>query len=134
MALTPTPVCVQVPKTTVLSFASNYVANTITTLVTGGPNGNKVVAITALNSDSGAHVLVVWENGVAVASFNVPANSGADGATPNGNVMSLWQGLPRDNDGQVYFFIEPSITLGISMTSTLAVGKNVNTFCVHAQF
>ena len=138
MALTPTPVCVQNPKQSCLTFNSTYVANTITTLVTAGPNGNKIVAVTAVNTDSGAHVLQLWNRigGVdaLLTSFSVAANAGNDGATANGNVMSLWNGLARDNDGQPYFFVEPGATLGLSMTSTLAVGKTVYTSVTNGQF
>lgn len=137
MALTPTPVCVQNPKTTIFLFTPGMSAGTVNSAVTAGPNGNKIVAITAINSDT-AKVLSVWNRLGGVdgleTSFNVPANAGVDGATANANVMSLWQGLPRDNDGQAYFFLEPGNTLGLSIGVTLTVGKALHVAVVHGQF
>ena len=138
MALTPTPVCVQTPKTTCFSFGSSYVANTVTAFVTAGINGNKIVALTAISQDSGsAHVVKMWQIAGGtnqLSAFSVPASSGNDGATNNANMFQAWNGLPRDNDGQVYFFLEPNQTLAVSMTSTLSVGLSVGLTLIHAQF
>lgn len=138
MALTPTPVCVQNPKNSNLVFNSGYVANTVTTLITAGPNGNKIVSITAVSNDTATHVGQIFNVSVTgtatLTSYAVLPSAGNDGSTANADMMFLWNGLPRDNDGQKYFFLEPNQTLGISSTSTLAVGKTLTFNAVHGQF
>ena len=138
MSLTPTPVCVQTPRTTFTAFITSYVGGTIQTLLTAGPNGNKIVAITGANNGGAAKVAQVWDQQGGVnqleTSFQLASAAGIDGATPNGNIMSLWSGIPHDNDGQAYFFLEPGHTLGVSLTSTIGPGGTLWITCVNAEF
>jgi len=138
MALTPTPVCPQAPKQSTIALSgSTYVANTITAFLTAGPNGNKIVAVLVTNSDSGAHVVQLWQIAavpILIGSISVAANAGNDGATNNGNLFNTMIGLPIDNDGQQYFFAEPNMTLGLSSTTTLPAGKFIYGSVTNAQF
>lgn len=136
--MTATPVLPQTPKFTPAAFTNADSANTKKTIATAGSNGTKVVAVTAASSDSSARIAQLWLTRSATSylltSFNVPITAGSDGSSVSANLMSLWQGLPRDNDGQSYFFLESGDTLQVSFTTQVTSAKEIDVVAHFANF
>lgn len=81
-------------------------------LLVPGANGSKVVSILATTNESAERLLQIslLRGGVNywLASVLVPPNAGLDGDTPTVDVLNALAlpGLPIDQDGQRYFFLE----------------------------
>jgi hypothetical protein len=134
-----TPVLIQTPKwAPTTTFASTYTPNTVQTLYTAGASGSKLVSAVGLSTDTVARVLQLWITRSATAyligSFSIPAASGNDGSTPTANLLGLNAGMPRDNDGQVYLFMQSGDVLGASLTAAPAAGKFVYAWSMGADF
>lgn len=140
MAVTHTAVLVQTPKITPNSWTNSDSANTKKTVATAGANGSKVVGLIATSTDTSARVAQVWHTRSAtsrlLASVSVPAASGSDGTTAGVNLLgsTLMPGLPVDNDGQTYFFLESGDTLQVSFTAQVTSAKEIDVTCIFANF
>lgn len=142
MAVTHEGVFVQTPNCTPQEFTNANAAQTKKQIVQGGNDGTKLVAITATSTETAnARVAQVWltttgspQTEFLVTSCNIPVNSGFDGTTASVNLMSLWTGLPTDNDGQPYFFVKSGYAIQVSLTSQVASGKKVDIVPVAADF
>lgn len=145
MAVTPTPVFVQTPKITPQSFVQGTdAAGTYKTIFTAGANGSKITAVLANTTDGTAsHVLTLRLNrsatGYTLINVTLPINAGGDGATASIDVLaggsaSLLAGLPVDNDGQKYIFLESGDTLEMTFATALTTGKNIYVVAVGANF
>lgn len=133
------PTFVATPKLTPAATTNADSANTKKTIATAGASGSKVVAVIATSTETAnARVGQLWLTRSAtsylIGSFNVPINSGFDGSTQGVNALSLVAGLPVDNDGQVYFFLESGDTLQVSFTTQVASGKEIDVFAIFGNF
>ena len=130
MAISHQGVFVQTPKITPITIVP---ADTTTkkTVATAGANGSKVIGLSISSDDTAARVLQIWLTRAAVsyllATIDIPALAGFDGIVPVVNAMNSteWPGLPVDNDGQTYFFLESGDTLQIATTATITAAKTI---------
>lgn len=134
-----TPTFVSVPKITPAAFTNADSANTKKTIHTAGASGSKVVAVIVTSTETAnARIGQLWLTRSATSyllgSFNTPINSGFDGSASGVNALALMPGLPTDNDGQVYLFLESGDTLQASFTTQVAAGKEVDVTCVAGNF
>ena len=140
MAVTATPVFVQNPKITPASFTNSDSANTKKTVATAGANGMKVTAVLATSTDTSNRTGQLWLTRSATSyllgSTVVTTLAGTDGATATQNLLpaSLMGGLPRDNDGQVYLFLESGDTLQVSFTAQVTSAKEVDVVAIAGNF
>lgn len=143
MAVTPnSAVTPQTPKITP-TLITNATGTTIVTAFTAGPNGSKVTACIATNTDVAVAALTLYltRGGInyAIGAYLVPANAGSNGSNPNADLLaggpaSLIVGLPVDNDNQKYLFLENGDTLSVGAGAAVGVGKIVTVIIVAAHF
>jgi hypothetical protein len=135
--LSATPAFVATPKITPVSILP---ADTTTkkTVCTAGASGTKVVALLGTSTDTSNRIVQVWLNRSAtnylLASYTLQLASGSDGSTGTQNLLSNIQGLPRDNDGQIYLFLEFGDTLQVSTTTTVTAAKEIDVTCISGNF
>lgn len=145
MAVTATPAFIQTPKVTPQNFVQGTdTAGTYKTLFTAGSNGSKVVAVVASTDDGSAtHVLTLAVVRSAVTyvlgAYTIPVSSGTSGAIANVNLLaggpsSLITGLPVDNDGQRYIFLESGDTLTATFATALTSSKRIDMITIGADF
>lgn len=145
MAVTSTPVLPQTPKITPQQFVQGTdSAGTYKTIFTAGSNGSKITAILVNTTDGTAtHLLTLRLNrsstGYPIINYTLPINSGGDGSAASidllaGGPSSLLQGLPIDNDGQKFLFLESGDTLEVTFATALTAGKNIYVVTVGAHF
>jgi hypothetical protein len=145
MAVTPTPICLQKPRITPCQFVQGIdAANTYKTLCTGGTNGSKVVASTMVSTDNAlAHKIIfsLQRGGTnySLCYVTLPINSGTDGITPAvdlfaGGPTNLLYGLPIDNDGQRYLFLESGDTLVATFLTGLSASCYIYITTISADF
>lgn len=139
MAVTATPVFIQTPKITPITIVAADASNQ-KVVATAGSNGAKVVGLFVTSNDTSNRVLQISLTRSAtnylMASFVITTLAGTDGATAVINALSstYWPGLPVDNDGQQYFFMESGDTLSIATTTTVTAAKTVTGICVFGNF
>lgn len=139
MAVSHQGVFVQTPKFTPITIVNADGTNK-KTVATAGANGSKVTGLIIASDDTAAKVMQIWLTRSAVsyllATVDIAALSGFDGIVPVVNAMNSteWPGLPVDNDGQVYFFLESGDTLEISLTVAATAGKTHYGKCIFADF
>lgn len=137
MTITATPAFCQTPK---ISKTSILPADTTTkkTVVTAGSNGSKVVAIIASSTDTGTRIVQLYLTRSAtsflIGSTIVAIGAGTDGAANTSNLLTTIPGLPLDNDGQAYLFLESGDTLQAMVTVTVTAAKEIDVFAVHGDF
>lgn len=146
MAVTPnSAVTPQTPKITPQNFVQGTdSAGTFKTIYTAGANGSKITGINVTTDDGSAtHVLTLSltrsATNYALTAYTLPVNSGTDGSTsaidllaggPNG----LLPGLPVDNDGQRYLFLESGDTLRMTFATALTASKRIDVAVIGADF
>lgn len=139
MAVTNTPVFVQTPKNTQITIV-NADASGQKVVCTAGSNGAKVTALQLCSDDTSARViqLLIKRSGtsILVGSVNVPTLAGTDGTTVAVNALNstMLPGLPIDNDGQRYIFLESGDTLEIKSTTTVTAAKTVSATAIFGNF
>lgn len=138
MAVSHSGTYVQLPK---LGLAQILPADTTTrkTLITAGADGNKVTGISMSTTETSVdHVMQFWvaRGGVfsLLITVNLPLNSGFVIATPPVSAFALWTGLPLDNDGQKYFYLESGDVLSVSTTVTVTAAKQLDVMAVEGSF
>lgn len=135
--MTATGVYVQTPK---ISKTSILPADTTTkkTVVTAGSNGSKVVALIASSTDTSTRIVQLYLTRSAtsflVGSTIVAIGAGSDGAANTSNLLTTIPGLPLDNDGQPYLFLESGDTLQAMVTVTVTTAKEIDVFAIHGDF
>lgn len=133
------PTFVGTPKVGLVQIA-NADASNQKALVTPGASGSKVTSILFASTDAVARVVQISIKRSAVnyifGSVTVAITGGTDGVTPSqmGLDFSLLRGLPVDNDGQPYIFLQSGDELDISSTTTVTSGKFVNATAIYADF
>jgi hypothetical protein len=133
------PIFVGTPKVGVVQILP---ADTTTakTLVTAGSSGTKVVSLTATSTDSTARVITVSlvrsATAYVLTTVTVPITAGTDGTTPSVNLLntSIFPGLPVDNDGQPYLFLQSGDTLTVASTVTVTAAKAISFTSVVGDF
>ena len=140
MAVSHQGVFVQTPQTSPVSF-TNGDGLTKKTLITGGANGTKVVAINAATTDTAAKVLQLYLTVSAVdyliSSVSIPASSGLDGTNAAVNMLTatMIPSLPVDNDGQRYVFLKDTTqSVRAAVTSTTTSGKQLDVIAIAGDF
>jgi len=139
MAVTNTPVFVQTPKVTQITIVAADASN-LKTVCTAGANGSKVVALNLCSDDTSARIIQILitrsATSILVGSVNVPTLAGTDGTNPAVNALnsSMLPGLPLDNDGVRYLFLQSGDTLQIKSTTTVTAAKTVSATCVSGDF
>lgn len=145
MAVTPTAVFVQTPKVTPQNFVQGTdAAGTLKTLFTAGSDGSKIVAVVAATDDGSAtHVITLYLTRSAVdyylGAYTLPVSAGTSGAAANvdllaGGPSNLIIGLPRDNDGQKYLFLQSGDTLRATFATALTAGKRIDVLTIAGNF
>ena len=119
-------------------------AGTYKTIYTAGSSGSKIVAINVSTDDGSAtHVLNLTLTRSAtdyiIGSYTLPVNSGTDGSAASidllrGGPNTLIPGLPLDNDGQRYLFLESGDTLRMTFATALTASKRINVVTIGADF
>jgi hypothetical protein len=139
MAKSSSPVLPQSPKISPVTL-QNADGTSVKTAYTAGANDSKVVALSASNTDTAAYTVQVWLTRSAtnylLGAFPVAANAGNNGTVAAQNLLAptLWPGLPVDNDGQVYLFLQSGDTLSAGVTGAVASGKTVTVTAIGADF
>lgn len=146
MAVTPNSIVTpQTPKITPQNFVQGTdAAGTYKTIHTAGSNGSKVTGINVVTDDgSASHVLTLALTRSAVnygiGSYTLPVNSGTDGSTAGVNLLaggpsSLVAGLPIDNDGQAYLYLESGDTLRMTFATALTSAKRIDVVTIASDF
>ena len=140
MAVTHLPVMVQTPETASATWTNADSADTKKTVATAGTNGAKITAIVATSSDTSDRVAQLWITRSAVsyllASVNIPDLSGFNGTDVTVDLKNSTSlpGLPVDNDGQTYLFLESGDTLQVSFTTQVTAAKTVYVTTFFANF
>ncbi len=144
MVLSNVPVFVQTPKVGLIQVSNNAssVANQVT-MYTAGSNGSKIVGIIGTNTDTINRVVTIAivrsATNYDLGSVNLPPSSGEDPAQANVSVNILAvakiPGLPVDNDGNRYLFLQTSdLLVAYSSANALANGKVINLVTIGADF
>lgn len=125
------------PKNSKVQIA-NADASGLKTVVTGATNGTKVVSLIAASDDTAARD-VTW--GVTrggtfhpLGTKTIPITAGTIAATPPVNLMdpAIVPGLPVDNDGNPYVFLESGDTLQAKSLTTVTSAKLISFHANHA--
>lgn len=135
----------QTPKITPQNFVQGTdSAGTYKTIYTAGSNGSKIVGINVTTDDGSAtHVLTLVLTRSAtdyvLGAYTLPVNSGTDGSAATvdllaGGPSTLIKGLPFDNDGQRYLFLESGDTLRLTFATALTASKRINVLTIGADF
>ena len=136
MAINPT--FVASPMTTPQSWTHADAAATSKTIYTAGANGSKVVAINAASSDSSARVFILYLNRSSTAyqigSATVAITAGTDGTTATQNLLANIPGLPKDNDGQAYLFLQQGDILQAANVTQLTAAKEIDVVVIAGDF
>lgn len=135
MAVSHQGVFVQTPKIA-QAFATHGNSTTPVVLYTSSTSGNgtKVVAVMAATTLASNRIVQVFRGTAGLlGSQTVLASAGNDGVTPTANLIGLIP-LPKDNDGQTYFFLAPADTLQIAPTVAVTTNKKIEYTAVLADF
>lgn len=132
------PVFVATPKITPQSWTNSDSANTKKTICTAGASGSKVVAVLAASTDSSARVFQLFLNRSStdylLGSLSVAVTAGSDGSTSTANLLSLIPGVPRDNDGQPYLYLESGDLLKANNVTQVTSAKEIDVTVVFGNF
>jgi len=126
-----TPVVLQTPKIGVVQIV-NADASNQKTVITAGASGSKVTSLIAASDDTSSRVVQISvtrsSTAYVLGSVSIPAASGTDGSTASVNLLgtTLLPGLPVDNDGQQYIFLQNGDTLTAKALSTVTSGKTIH--------
>ena len=110
------------------------------TVVTAGASGSKITGIVATSTDTVARVVTLSLVRSAVSyplgAVTVALASGTDGVTPTTTFLgtTLLPGIPVDNDGQPYLFMQSGDTLTVASAVTVTAAKAVAVTAVYGDF
>ena len=132
------PVFVATPKITPQSWTNSDSANTKKTICTAGASGSKVVAVLVSSTDSSARVFQLFLNRSStdylLGSLSIAVTAGSDGATSTANLLSLIPGVPRDNDGQPYLYLESGDLLKANNVTQVTSAKEIDVTVIFGNF
>lgn len=124
------------PKNTKLQLGIND-GTSARAVMSGAANGSKVVAVIATSDDTAAKDLKIGiiKSGTfyPIAAKNIPITAGQVSSVAAVNMLdpSYAQGLPVDNDGQPYLFLESTDQLGAALIANVTSGKLISVTVVH---
>lgn len=131
MAITSTPSLPQTPKSAKATLTSTYTTTAIS-IYTGGSNGSKVVALTASSCDTASRDVMVGITNSGtfypLGTASVTALAGQASSVVAVNLLdpTIINGLPVDNDGQVYLLLSSSLdVLQAKSLTTLTANLNI---------
>lgn len=140
MAVSRTPSLPQLPQ----SWKAQILpadTTTLKTVVTGGANGTKVVAVIVSSSDTAAQSvqLGITRAGVfyPLCTVSVPITAGQVSGAPPVNMLAPENcpGLPVDNDGQVYMLLSsPADAVQVKSLVTVTAAKEIDVNSFGADF
>lgn len=137
MAVKSTPVIVQTPKHGVVQILPADASN-LKTVATAGTNGSKLTSLMATSSDTAARDLTagVSRSGTfyPLGTVTVAITAGQIAATGGVDVLAAIAGLPVDNDGQRYLFLESGDTFDVKALTTVTAAKAISLHSVHGDF
>jgi hypothetical protein len=138
MAVTPTGAFPQNPKSGKVQIL-NADASNLKTIYTGGANGSKITSVVATSSDTSARdVTIGISNSGTFYPFytvTIAITAGQIAATPPVNLLPAGIGLPVDNDGQTYIFLQSaSDTLQVKALTTVTSAKEIDINSFGADF
>jgi hypothetical protein len=140
VATTPnSAITVQTPKVGLVQIA-NADASNLKTVVTAGANGSKVSSLVVSSSDTSSRD-VQWGRSRStvfypIATVTIPATAGQVAGTAPIDLFSPANapGLPVDNDGQPYIFLESGDTLDIKALTTVTTAKAISASSNYGNF
>lgn len=137
MTVSNTAVFPQTPKKGLVQIV-NADGTTKKTVVTAGADGIKVVALNASSDDTSNRTLQVFitrsVTSYLIGSAVITTLAGTDGSTLPIDMLALIPGLPVDNDGQRYLFLESGDTLQVAVTGAVTAAKTVHVAADAANF
>lgn len=113
---------------------------TVKTILTGNTNGTKVSGLMITSTDSASRIVQLSVTRSAtvyyIGAVTVPALSGTDGTAVAINMLSssYCPGLPVDNDGAPYLFLNTSDILGFNSTTTITAAKVISAAAISGNF
>jgi len=132
-----TAVFPQTPKKGLVQIV-NADGTTKKTVVTAGADGIKVVALNVSSDDTSNRTLQVFitrsVTSYLIGSAVITTLAGTDGSTLPIDMLALIPGLPVDNDGQRYLFLESGDTLQVAVTGAVTAAKTVHVAADAANF
>ena len=132
-AVTPNaPITPQTPKHYLVRFVQGTdSAATYKTLVTGGANGTRCMAVWMTTDDTTATHIMTFRITRSATPYQGPIATTNLTQLPVGILNStLWPGLPTDSDGNSYLHLEPSDLLEVTFATALTAAKII---AVHAE-
>jgi hypothetical protein len=137
MAVTPNSLVM--PQTFVrgVGVITNAMANNYASILTGGADGTKVVSLIGTSTDTVDHQILVTQQVVAnfwLAITLVKAGAGHVWNVPSVNMLQLITGLPRDNDGQPFLYLESGASLIARAMVAAAAGTEIKFYAIGANF
>ena len=124
-----------------LTSTNTTVAATIATAgyTNSQANPSKVFAVIVCNNDTISHdvqlgILDPTLGFIPMGTGTIPINAGYVGTVPAVNLLSLIGGLPLDETGQPYFFMQPTGTLQAKALVAIGAGKEVDFITQGADF
>lgn len=140
MALSNSPVFLQTPHFTP-AYWVNADGTNKKTLVTAGANGTKVLGglIASTDSSAGRDLnLYLTRSAVAylLGTIHVPLSAGSDGTTNGVKLFNttLIPGLPLDQFGQPFLFLESGDTLQAGLLVAVTAATNIFATTVSVDF
>ena len=133
------PAFVGTPKCGLVQIV-NADASNQKTLVSAGANGSKIVSVMLSTDDTSSRIIQLSikrsSTNYILGSVTVATLAGTDGVTPAQPAfdLSLLRGLPVDNDGNPFIFLESGDELDIKSTTTVTSGKTVHAVAVYGDF
>lgn len=135
-----TPEFASVPKLGLAQFL-NADGTADKTVFTAGASGSKIVGIQVATSDNTLRYMQfkfsrggTLYNLTAVA---IPISAGTDvtaGAVPPVSVFQMCPGLPADNDGQRYLFLESGDLLRANMATAVTAARQTDVTVILGNF
>ena len=128
---------VQTPKHGLVQIANGDASN-LKTVVTAGASGSKVTGVIASSSDTSAKDVQIGVSRSStfypLATATIPITAGQVAGTPGIDLLSYIPGLPVDNDGQRYLYLESGDTLDAKSLTTVTTAKLISLHSVHGDF
>jgi hypothetical protein len=122
----------QLVFTGTFNASANIVQGNTLFVVAGGLTGTAFEVAytaggTALNSGSGTWAGVVMYNVKVLGSVTLATAAGSDGANSGTNILgnALLPGIPVDNDGQPYLFLESTDYLAVTGVTNLPAANKI---------
>ena len=136
------PTFVGTPKIGLVQIA-NADGTNAKTVVTAGPSGSKVTGLILTSTEASANTRIIQisitrsSTAYILGSASVTYGAGTDGSTASINGFSTTSipGIPVDNDGQPYIFLQSGDTLTATLnTGSVTSGKIVSVTAIYADF